>query len=181
MNHKEPEPDVDLRECERRRSSNVPERSELEQARARTDRAVIEAEKFRATTADPGINFNMSEIRKLQEPENYVKLGKVQQEPDTGIPNIGVGVSDDDFFHLTCHIDPTLIHKIEKGGFVELEKLLPKDKIGWNSEESRFEWVQRDGGMYLVPAQRDNKISSFRQWEQAFRAYATIYCGGQSA
>ena len=28
-----------------------------------------------------------------------------------------------------------------------------------------------------VPAQRDNKISSFRKWEQAFRAYATIYCG----
>ena len=44
--------------------------------------------------------------------------------------NIGSGVSNDDFFHLTCHIEPNLIHKIEKGEFVELEKLLPKDRLG---------------------------------------------------
>ena len=30
---------------------------------------------------------------------------------------------------------------------------------------------------FLVPAQKDNKIGSFKRWEQAFRAYATIYCG----
>ena len=96
---------------------------------------------------------------------------------DMGMVDIGSGVSDDDFFHLTCHIEPSLIHKIEKGEFVELEKLLPKDKVGGNKDESRLEWVQRDGGMYLVPAQKDNKISKFRRWEQAFRAYATIYCG----
>ena len=90
--------------------------------------------------------------------------------------NIGSGVSDDDFFHLTCHIDPNLIHKIEKGEFVELEKLLPKEKTSRNGEENRLEWVQRDGGTFLCQAQKDNKISSFCRWEQAFRAYATIYC-----
>ena len=95
------------------------------------------------------------------------------------IPNIvhiGTGVSDDDFCHLTCHIDPSLIHKIEKDEFVELEKLLPKDKLNKN-DESRLEWVPRDGGMFLVPEERDAKINSFRRWEQAFRAYAMIYCG----
>ena len=81
------------------------------------------------------------------------------------------------FFHLMCHIDPNLIHKIEKGEFVELEKLLPKDKMGAKTEENRLEWVQRDGGTFLVPALRDNKIGSYRRWEQPFRAYATIYCG----
>ena len=94
-----------------------------------------------------------------------------------GMLDIGSGVSDDDFFHLTCHIEPSLIHKIEKGEFVELEKLLPKDKIGDNKEEGRLEWVQHDGGTFLVPAQRDGKTNGFRRWEQAFRAYATIYCG----
>ena len=59
---------------------------------------------------------------------------------------------------------------------MELEKLLPKDKLG-HKDEHRLEWVQRDGGTFLVPAQRDGKIGSFRHWEQAFRAYATIYCG----
>ena len=57
------------------------------------------------------------------------------------IPNIGAGVSDDNFFHLTCHIDPNLIHKIEKGEFIELEKLLPKDKLGRNGDDNRLEWV----------------------------------------
>ena len=35
----------------------------------------------------------------------------------------------------------------------------------------------KDGGTFLVLANKDNKIGSFRRWEQAFRAYATIYCG----
>ena len=63
-----------------------------------------------------------------------------------------------------------------QGEYVELKKLLPKDKYG-KSGEDRLEWVQRDGGTFLVPAQKDNKIGGFRRWEQAFRAYATIYCG----
>ena len=53
---------------------------------------------------------------------------------------------------------------------------MPKDQLG-REEKNRLEWVQREGGTYLVPAQRDNKIGSFRRWEQAFRAYAMIYCG----
>ena len=69
-----------------------------------------------------------------------------------------------------------MIHKIEKGEFVKLEKLLPKDKIGNRPDEGRMEWVHRDGGTFLVPTQKDAKITSFRRWEQAFRAYATIYC-----
>ena len=57
-----------------------------------------------------------------------------------------------------------------------MEKLLPKDRLGKSNEDNRLEWVQKDGGTFLVPAQRDSKIGSFRKWEQAFRAYATIYC-----
>ena len=81
--------------------------------------------------------------------------------------------------HLTCHIEPSLIHKIEKGEFVELEKLLPKDRNNFTkggSDENRLEWVQRDGNTYLVSAGKESKISGIRRWEQAFRAYATIYC-----
>ena len=57
------------------------------------------------------------------------------------LPNIGSGISDDDFFHLTFHIDPNLIHKIEKGEFVELEKLLPKERLGGKNDDGRLEWV----------------------------------------
>ena len=80
-----------------------------------------------------------------------------------------------------CHVDSALFRKIELGEFVDLDKLLPKDRLSGNgskiSDEDRMEWVQRDGGMFLVPANRDSRISNFRKWEQAFRVYATIYCG----
>ena len=60
------------------------------------------------------------------------------------------GLMDDNFFHLTCHVDSVLISKIEKGEFVNLDKLLPKEKRK-RSADNRLEWVQSEGGMYLVP------------------------------
>ena len=151
-------------EC--RRASSIQEAIPGQtEARRRTDNAVVEAEKFRAAIAQvPGESFTP-----------FDRVGNSGMP--AVIPNIGEGISDDDFFHLTCHIEPSLIHRIEKGEFVELEKLLPKDKYGKNGDENRLEWVHRDGGTFLVPAQRDNKITNFRRWEQAFRAYATIYYG----
>ena len=79
---------------------------ELQQARIRADNAVLEAEKFH-TQVEQAVNNSMNAIF-----------------------NIGSRVSDDNFFHLTCHTKPNLLHKIEKGKFIELEKLLPKDKLG---------------------------------------------------
>ena len=94
---------------------------------------------------------------------------------------VGNGLSDDDFFHLTCHIDPTLKKKIENGEFVDLDKLLQKDnsfhgRPSAYSNETKLEWVQSEGSTYLVPAKNANRINCFRRWEQAFRMYATIYC-----
>ena len=92
----------------------------------------------------------------------------------------GRGLSDDDFFHTTCHIDLLLKQKIEMGEFVDLDKLLHKDRLaalnGNYTEDSRMEWVQREGGMFLVPARKKSRINGFRKWEQAFRMYASIYC-----
>ena len=146
---------------------------------------MIEAKRFKATIAppQPGMSKQFEsecvDVVQSQLVENQMNVFDKGVDPQykqtIQIPNIGAGVSDDDFFHLTCHIEPSLIHKIEKGEFIELEKLLPKDKFG--KTEDRLEWVQREGGTFLVPAQKDNKIASFCKWEQAFRAYATIYCG----
>ena len=182
-----------IREKERRLASadNTREDSAFDRVRDRTDKAVIEAEKFRATVANPGNYAMLQDNFQTQPwvggeqvlngingaPEQQTDLMGGVQLMSQNIPNIGSGVSDDDFFHLTCHIDPSLIHKIEKGEFIELEKLLPKDKMGKNGDENRLEWVHRDGNTFLVPAGKDTKISSFHKWEQAFRAYATIYCG----
>ena len=77
-------------------------------------------------------------------------------------------------------MDPSLIAKIEKGEFVDLERLLPKDKVNRRSSDdsSRLEWVHKDGSTFLVPAAEwENKINGIRRWDQAFRVYARIYCG----
>ena len=35
---------------------------------------------------------------------------------------------DDEFFHITCHVEEALKFKIEQGKFVDFEKLLVKDR-----------------------------------------------------
>ena len=128
------------------------------EARDRTEKAVLDAERFQATIASPpGENFQQV-IERV---------------------NVGAGKSDDDFFHLTCHIEPNLINKIENGEFVELERLLPKEGVNYRkTDENKLAWVQRDGETYLAPViDRNSRITSIRRWEQAFRMYATVYSG----
>ena len=84
--------------------------------------------------------------------------------------------NDDDFFHITCHVDPNLTVKIQNGEFIELDKLLPKERGANLSDDNRLELVTREGMTYFAPAQdRTTKITGLRKWEQAFRVYAAIY------
>ena len=111
------------------------------------DRAVIDAECFKATVAPPKGNYQDD--------------------------------NDDDFFHVTCHVDPGMIQKIEKGEFVDLEKLIPKERFGYaayrHSDENRMELVNRQGMTYFVPVSDREKITGIKRWDQAFRVYAAIY------
>ena len=151
--------------CQRSRVLDAEGRrlSRIELARERAQREKAHADKFKS---------------KIEKPK-----GKDSRElsPSTvrQTESEGVGLTDDDFFHLTCHVEESLIGKIEEGKFVELEKLLPRDKNRrFGTDDTRLEWVHRDGSTFLVPAQdKDSKINGVRHWEQAFRVYATIYCG----
>ena len=147
----------------------------FEEAQRREENAVIEVEKFRANVEiPPGKAIN----ELLVEDVGVAKLGSNLSRLER--PEIGLGLSDDDFFHLTCHIDLSMKQKIEKGCYMDLDKLLPKEKLFDSSEkhsnETKLEWVQSEGSTYLVPAKRASKINCFRRWEQAFCMYATIYC-----
>ena len=71
---------------------------EFDAAKERANQAVIEAEKFRASLNPvPGMEFEVPrwQTTQMQSVCNNVEL------------------SDDKFFHLTCHIDATLQAKIE--------------------------------------------------------------------
>ena len=77
----------------------------LQEAQKCSENAILQAEKFKATVADPPGKINLDiPIR------NILKVN----EPST--QQVGMGVSDDDFFHLICHIDQSLKQRIEKGG-----------------------------------------------------------------
>ena len=128
-----------------RRNRYEEEKEKLSQARTRANRLILEAEQYKAKIEVP-------KGRSLDDKE-----------------------MDDDFFHLSCHIEPGLRTKIENGEFIELEKLLPRNNIDGDSED-RMELVNKDGQIFFVPASsRDNKIRNVRRWEQAFRVYAAIY------
>ena len=136
-------------------------------AKRRSENTILEAEKYKEMIAEPPGECRDPLIMNVNAATNTPML----------VQNIGTGLSDDDFFHLTCHIEPSLVAKIEKGEFVQLDKLLTKEKKH-ASEDNRMEWIHSEGSTFLAPvADRANRITNFRRWEQAFRVYATIYCG----
>ena len=102
------------------------------------------------------------------------KFEEAIQPPGMAIANL-TQRSDNQFFHLTCHIEDALKGKIERGEYVDLEKLIPRDG---SRNDQRLKWVHRDGATFLGPVgQKETKISSVKKWDQAFRVYATFYCG----
>ena len=122
---------------------------------------ILEAEKFKASIAPkPG----KSDDNRVGQLVNQLKQSRVHD-----------GDCDDEFFHITYHIDPALKEKIEKGQFVDLEKLLPRDKSQMLKEDNVMQFHYRDGNAYWAPANSDKCISNVRKWEQAFRLYAAIY------
>ena len=139
-------------------------------AKKKADRTILEAERFKATINTPPGKMTCSEYNSNNDEVDSSMRDNTERRSK----------SDDDFFHLTCHVDPTLVAKIEKGEFVDLERLLPKDRFGirTNTSEQRMEWVKSEEGTFLVPtSDKSARINSFKKWEQAFRVYATIYCG----
>ena len=110
------------------------------------------------------------------------RLDKFVANPELReLVNLLLENDDDKYFHLTCHIDPSLKVKIEAGAYVDLEKLLLKTQSKLMSDEQRMQFVNKDGASYWVPADRDNKITGIRKWDQAFRIYAAIYCKANPA
>ena len=153
-------------------------------ARSSADEAILQAERFKASiqTNNPGrqnIDFMANQYSINQ---NHVK------EPNVTVQNTNTDLcnklrqlryndaEDDEFFHITCHIDTQTRQKIEKGEFIELEKLLVKNPTLEKPNEKRMQLVNRDGMTFFVLSNDKEKVDSIRKWEQAFRIYTTIYC-----
>ena len=147
--------------------NRVEEEDQRHMAKDRADKIVLEAEKYRAEVAAPSGKVFQNEIT------DEIRLKRLLD-------------NDDDFFHVTCHVDGNLKAKIKSGEFVELERLLPKERGGaatiGNGDTMDFrsfiQAIARGGSTYMGPSlegNKDRKISSICKWEQAFRVYAVIY------
>ena len=150
------------------------EQAELRRAREATDKILVQAEQFKATLAAP--KGNAYELMK----QNFV-LDRGLAPIDEDIKMMRLFDDDDEFFHVTSHIDPNMRTKIERGQFVDLEKLLPKDKYLGNtfaidSDMKPLQLFSKGGQAFLAPStNKDSKISGIKKWDQAFRVYAAIY------
>ena len=147
--------------------------------RSVADNIVLQAEHFKATIDPPtgretghmaGANDMDSLSNNIKELLTILKNNSNVTEPDT----------DDDFFHITCHVEPTLRSKIAHGEFVDLEKLLPKNRaqmMAGATPDGDIEVVKKNGATYILPeaSSKDMKITNVRKWEQAFRVYSAIY------
>ena len=128
-----------------------------QQARAAAEAAVLEAERYKA---------------------NLQPQGRQSVNPTVNLD------PDDTFCHINCHIDPGIVEKIEKGLYVDLEKLLRKDKgflasLGEDEEKLELKKRTEDGVMYCVTKSVTEKINSVQRWDKAFRIYASIYTRAQ--
>ena len=119
------------------------------------ENSILEAERFKAEIAQS----------KGMEPTQSVANN----------PNMGKVMDDDQFVQVSSHVDNSVIARVQRGEFVELEKLLLKQKR-LQEEDVGYEVTRKEGKPFLAPTQdKETKINGIRKWEQAFRVYAAIY------
>ena len=155
------------------------QRDRVAYAKEISDKAIIEAEKSKAKIQLPEGKSEITHSPFMQRsyPEGTTFNSEINRFRQL-LQSVIADNDDDDFFHITCHLDQQLITKIQKGGYVELEKLLQKPEHLRTEIDNRQVLINKDGEQYYVPYRgKDSvKISGVKKWEQAFRIYAAIYC-----
>ena len=125
------------------------------------DGMVLEAKRFKAGLVTPKGNNSVLNL------ESILQIVKDHCRDE-----------EDDFFHISCHIDEAMRLKIGRGEFVELEKLLPKNRMQSTSTDKGCVELIQDGVKYRIPSGSNNNsqsINSICRWEAAFRVYAAVY------
>ena len=149
------------------------------------DQLIVQAEKFKVKIEVPKGRSNYSDMLM---PYDYDKHRNKFVKPD-GLAPIDSEIlflrnfdQDDEFFHVTSQIDPSLHIKIERGEFIDLERLLPREKAGGGKSGSEelnrqlYQLITQGRNNYLEPpVPKSGRVNSIRKWDQAFRVFAAIY------
>ena len=157
---------------------------ELETEKA-TEHLLLQAEKFKARVEAP-----KGMVKSMLMPYDYDRL-RSKFVTAEGLAPIDSEIlflrnfdQDDEFFHVTSQIDPSLRNKIERGEFIDLDRLLPKDKFssglrGGHDDLNRqlFQLITQGSNSYMNPPEPrgSNRINTLKKWDQAFRVFAAIY------
>ena len=119
---------------------------------------IVEAEKYKAEIEIP----KGKEIYITRDDANEI-MRKLSDE-------------DDEFLHITCHVDQAIIDKVENKQFVNLDPFLPKIDAHNYQDEQKLDMVNRGGQVFWIPhTNRKQKVNNLQTWDQAFRAYMAIY------
>ena len=172
-------------EGHRNRNGQNKESPKGQRANAVADQLLLQSEKFRARVEAPKGNYNFADFLM---PYDYEQLRTKFVRPE-GLAPLDKEIlflrnfdQDDEFFHITSQIEPSMKAKIEKGEFIDLERLLPKDRSmgaknnGDELNKQLFQLITQGTNGYLEPPiPRTGKINNIEKWDQAFRVYAAIY------
>ena len=116
----------------------------------------------------------------LREAEQYktgaYKVAGRKLIKDIDNSRVQVVLIDEEYLAIGSHLDALTKSKIELGEYVDLAKLLPKDKVA-SEDDHRLEMINKGGLTYWIPlAEKElSPVKSYIRWEQAFRVYMNIY------
>ena len=81
---------------------------------------------------------------------------------------------NEDYYVLAAHLDQSVRDKIEKGEYIDLAKLIPKDRMV-TDEEQKLQMIVKNGQSFWVPIHEGTAITNYQKWEQAFRIYTDVF------
>ena len=91
----------------------------------------------------------MIRVAELNKAKIMKAPGKMLVNPELGFEHTNHLLCDESFFHYAAHVDKGLRDKIKKGEFIELEKLLQKNKC--KGEDNKIELLAKNGSTYCLP------------------------------
>ena len=141
-------------------SSGQQQQKETEEERNRrlARERIVEAEKYKAEIEIP---------KGTETSINHNVANKFQRI---------VSDEDDKFLHITCHVDQSVIDKVENKQFVTMDPFLPKLDAYTYQDDQKLDMVNRGGQVFWVPhTDKRQKVTNLQSWDQAFRTYMAIY------
>lgn len=184
-----------------------PEIEQRNRARGRADAIVKEAENAKASLIKPPgelplpVQFASGEIRRVDPDDGFGDGTGPSVAAQATVPQANSAHSskadpdpkytEDRFRHafridqkhnsLTSGISKDLKTRIQMGQYINLQRLLPRDRIDPTDDHDRYRMLHKDGYSYVVDdKEKGNRetglpINSLLRWDQAFRTYYGIY------